>query len=128
MNRCLAFLFALCFAAISVSSACIAQPSDVIRFTLEAERGDPARIKASFRDEVRDHDQNSWSTDFRPSEFIGLDESGFRGPGSRPLRFALVREAGRLDCSGNGGGSMAIGNCSFTPDAGFTQLLAARGI
>src|SRR4051812_17940523 len=119
MNRCLAFLFALCFAAISVSSACIAQPSDWIRFTLESERGGADRIQASFRDEVRDRERNSWSTGFHPSDFVGLDVAGFRGAGSRPLRFALMREAGRLDCAGNGGGGMAIGNCSFTADAAF---------
>jgi hypothetical protein len=121
-------LFALCLAAISVSSACIAQPSELIRFTLETERGGAGQIKASFRDEVRDHDQNSWSTDFRASDFAGLDLPGFRGAGTRPLHFSVVREAGRLDCAGNGGGGMAIGNCSFTADAGFAQLLAARGI
>jgi hypothetical protein len=128
MNRCLAMLFALCLAAISVSSACIAQPSDLIRFTLETEHGGADRINASFRDGVRDHDRNSWSTDFRLSDFVGLDMSGFRGAGNRPLRFAVVREAGRLDCAGNGGGGLAIGNCSFTADPGFAQLLAARGI
>lgn len=128
MNRFLAVLFALCFAALSVSSACIAQPSDWIRFTLETKRGGADRIQASFRDDVRDRDRNSWSTDFRPSDFVGLDVAGFRGAGNRPLRFAVMREAGRLDCVGNGGSGMAIGNCNFTADAAFTQLLAARGI
>jgi hypothetical protein len=128
MNRCLALLFALCLAAISVSSACIAQPSDWIRFTLEAEHGGSDQIKAGFRDEVRDRERNSWSTGFRASDFVGLDVPGFRGAGTRPLHFSVVREAGRLDCAGNGGGGMAIGNCSFTADPGFAQLLSARGI
>ena len=29
-----------------------------------------------------------------PSELISLDTSGFRSSGTRPLRFALIREAG----------------------------------
>jgi len=128
MNRCLAFLLAVMFATITVSSACVAAPADWVGFTLRPERGDGRKIHASFDDEERGGDRNSWSTGFRPSELIGLDTAGFRGPGNRPLRFAIVREAGRLDCSGNGGGSRAIGNCRFTADASFMRLLASRGI
>jgi len=128
MNRCLAFLLALMFATISVSSACVAGSPDWIGFTLRPEQGDGARIHASFRDEDRDRDRNSWSTGFRPSELVGLDLAGFRGSGARPLRFAIIREAGRLDCSGSGGDSHADGSCRFTADPGFLQLLARRGI
>ena len=127
MNRCLAFLCALLFAFVSVSSACIAAPSDWIRFNLEAQR-DRSQIRASFHDESGGRDQNNWSSGFKPSELIGLDINGFYTAGSRPLRFALVREAGRLDCAGNGGASRASGNCNFTADPGFTALLASRGI
>ena len=128
MNRCLAFLFALVVATLTVSSACVAAPFEWIHFTLEPERGQSPQLRATFRDQMRERDHNNWSTGFLPSELVGLDLSGFRAAGSRPLHFALVREAGRLDCSGNGGGSHASGNCSFTPDAAFTQLLASRGI
>lgn len=125
MNRCLAFLLALMFASITVSSACVAAPAEWIAFDLKPQRSDPAKIHASFRD--RDRDGN-WSSGFLPSELMGLDLAGFRSGGSRPLHFAIVREAGRLDCAGNGGGGRAIGNCRFTADIGFTQLLKARGI
>ena len=78
MNRCLAFLLALMFATLTVSSACIAaMPAEWIGFTLRPESGD--RIHASFRDEERDRDRSSWSTGFRPSELVGLDLAGFRG-------------------------------------------------
>jgi hypothetical protein len=126
MNRCLAFAFALCLAFLSVSSACLAAPADWIRFTLSPSRGDD-KIHVDFRRERDGHDHN-WSSSFRPSQLVGLDLAAFRAGGARPLRFAVVREAGRLDCAGNGGGSDAAGNCSFTADAGFNQLLAARGI
>ena len=128
MNRFLAFIGALLVAFVSVSSACTAAPAEWIHFTLEPQHGRGDRIEARFRNEVRGRDENNWSTDFRPTELVGLDIAGFRGSGSRPLRFALIREAGRLDCSGHGGDSYAAGNCSFTPDAGFTQLLQSRGI
>ena len=127
MNRCLAFLLALVFAIVSVSSACVAAPSDWVQFTLQPERGD-GKIHASFRDESRGRGENNWSTGFLPSELVGLDVASFRASGARPLRFAIVREAGRLDCSGSGGNSLATGNCNFTADPGFTQLLVGRGI
>lgn len=128
MNRCLALFLAVILATITVSSAVVAAPSDWVHFTLEAERGGDGRIHASFRDDANGYRHNDWSSGFLPSELAGLDAGGFRGPGIRPLRFAIVREAGRLDCAGNGGNGQANGNCAFTADPGFTQLLVSRGI
>jgi len=128
MNRSLAFIGALLFAFISVSSACMAQSADWIAFTLEPEHNGSPKIQARFRDQTRDADKSNWSAGFLPSELIGLEVSSFRGPGSRPLHFAIAREAGRLDCAGNGGESFAHGNCRFTADPGFARLLASSGI
>lgn len=127
MHRCLAFLFALFLTTLSVASACSAAPSDWVRFTLEPARN-PAEIRATFREDG-DRDRDSrWSTSFSPGALVGLDAQALRAGGSRPLRFAIVREAGRLDCAGHGGNSHAQGNCSFTADPGFMQMLASRGI
>ena len=128
MNRPLAFICALLFAFVSVSSACMAQPSDLVRFTLEPQRSSLGKIRASFRNENRGRDENNWSTGFMPSDLIGLEVSSFHGAGTRPLHFAIVREAGRLDCAGNGGNDYATGNCRFTADPAFTQALVSRGI
>ena len=126
MNRCLAMIFAVLCASLSVASACTAATSDWIYFTLEPGRSQ-GDIRASFRED-RDRRNNNWSTSFAPAQLTGLDVAGFRAAGTRPLRFALVREAGRLDCSGQGGNSSAAGNCSFTADPGFAALLESRGI
>ena len=128
MNRLLALMGALILAFISISSACTAAPVRWIHFTLEPERGDPSRLKANFRSEDRGRGDNDWSTEFRPTELGGLDLAGFRGAAGRPIRFALTREAGRLDCSGNGGNSYAAGYCSFVADPAFAQLLDSQGI
>ena len=128
MNRPLTFLAALFCAFLTVSSACAAAPGDWVRFTLESRRGTSGEIHASFRNDIGGREKNVWSSGFRPSELVGLDVVSFRSAGSRPVRFAIVREAGRLDCAGNGGGSRASGNCQFTADAGFTQALVSRGI
>lgn len=128
MNRPIAFICALMCALVTVSSACAAQSDDVIRFTLDPQRGDDAKIQARFSEDrdVRNHD--NWSTGFRPSDLVGLEVSSFRGAGSRPIRFSIAREAGRLDCAGTGGGQHASGNCRFTANPAFTQLLSTRGI
>jgi hypothetical protein len=128
MNRCLALIAALLCATLSVASACTAATqADWVQFTVEPARSANA-LKVTFRDDGRAADDSRWSTSFQPSQLPGFDLHGFRAVGSRPVRFAVVREAGRLDCSGNGGNSYASGNCRFTPDRAFTQLLQARGI
>ena len=128
MNRPLAFVGALLLAFVTVSSACMAQPTDWIQFRLEPERGNSAKIHASFRKHSNGQDHDNWSTGFMPSDLIGLEVSSFHGAGTRPLHFAVIREAGRLDCSGNGGNDYAAGNCSFADNPAFTQLLVSRGI
>ena len=128
MNRPLALAFALLCAGITVSSACLAQAAGSIHFTLDPEGGRNGKIHASFREDRDGRDHDNWSTGFLPSELIGLEVSSFRGSGTRPIRFSIVREAGRLDCSGAGGEEHARGDCRFTMDAGFAHLLAARGI
>lgn len=128
MNRCLVFTCALLLAFVTVSSTCLAAPSEWIHFTLEPEHRGSAEIKATFRNEAGGRNENNWSSGFKPSELLGLDTSGFRGGATRPLHFAIVREAGRIDCSGNGGGSYAAGYCSMTSNPAFMQLLASRGI
>jgi hypothetical protein len=128
MNRYLAFFLALVLTSITVSSACVAAPSDWVSFSLAPERGSD-RIHANFRNENRGgRHENNWSSGFKPSDLIGLDVTGFRAAGTRPLQFAIVREAGRLDCSGNGGNSHGTGNCGFTTDPAFAQLLSKHGI
>lgn len=128
MNRYLALIGALLLATLAIGSACLAVPADGIRFTLDTERGGTGKIQVNFRDDRRGQGRSDWSSGLMASELIGLDTSGLRAPGMRPLRFALVREAGRLDCSGNGGSGRANGGCAFTPDARFAQLLTSNGI
>ncbi|HVI04540.1 MAG TPA: hypothetical protein VM711_00400, partial [Sphingomicrobium sp.] len=128
MNRPLAFVCALVFALAAVSSACIAQPSDWIRFSLERDRGDSPRIHASFHGNEVGREHDNWSTGFMPSDLVGLEMSAFHGAGSRPIHFAVMREAGRLDCSGSGGNSFATGNCRFTENPSFVRLLVRSGI
>ncbi|HEY8593485.1 MAG TPA: hypothetical protein VIL42_11585 [Sphingomicrobium sp.] len=127
MNRFVALIGAVFLTMISVASACTAAPVDLIRFTLEPKDGS-GLVQANFRTGEAPRHQSNWSSGFAPSELAGLDLAAFRAAGSRPLAFALNREAGRLDCVGRGGESYAHGDCRFTPNPAFAQLLQSRGI
>lgn len=128
MNRLLAFIGALLFAFISIASACTAAPGQWIRFTLEPQHGGGQEVRASFRYGTEPNDNHNWSTEFRASDLVGLDLAAFHSGETRPLRFSIAREAGRLDCAGRGGESFAAGNCSFTADPAFSQALLTAGI
>jgi hypothetical protein len=123
----LAFVAALLLTALTVSSACVASTGEPLQFTIEpASHG--GEIEIRFKRERDQQHDNSWSSSFRPAELAGLDTAALDGPGNRPIHFAVVRDAGRVDCAGTGGNRMARGSCSLTPDAAFDSFLAARGI
>lgn len=126
MNRLVALVLALLVASLTVSSACVAAPADWVSFALETEHGS-GQIKGHFRDDDRGFRHNDWSSSFVPSQLVGFDVASFRAAGLRQLRFSLVREAGRLDCSGNGGGGTATGKCTFTLDPNFARSLLRLG-
>jgi len=128
MNRPFALASAFAVAAAGVSATTASQPADLIHFSLKPQGGDETRIRATFGGDRGGRHENVWSTGFRPSELTGLEVSSFRAAGTRPLHFAIVREAGRLDCVGNGGGNLAEGNCRFTQNPAFFELLVSSGI
>jgi hypothetical protein len=122
----LAFIAALLMSAIAVSSACVASTPNALQFTIV-----PARASDTLQVEFeRTHERgnHSWSSSFARDELRGLDRASLENPGSHPLRFAVLRDAGRIDCAGTGGNAMARGSCTISPDPGFNAFLAARGI
>jgi hypothetical protein len=126
MTRMLAFIAALLLTAITVSSACVASSSAPLQFTIVPRTSGQVHIR--FERNRNSHHDNSWESSFSPADLAGLDPAALNGAGTRPIRFAIVRDAGRLDCAGTGGNEMARGNCSLTADAGFNSFLAQHGI
>ena len=128
MQRLLAMFAALVLTTVTVSSACTAAPASGqsgLSFTIEPSgKGD--RIHVNFR-RLGDRN-NNWSSSYAPSELAGLDLARLRAPGTSPISFALVREAGRVDCAGTGGNALARGTCRVTSDPAFLSLLERRGI
>lgn len=127
MIRLFAFLAAMLVSLVAISSA-TASEAETIHFRLEPSRHEPGRVHASFSSFRGGDRHNHWSTDLAQNELPGLDLNRLRIQGNQPLHFALAREAGRLDCAGTGGRSMASGDCRFTADAGFTNYLMSRGM
>ena len=121
MNRALVFLAATAAAALAVTSACLASPktnhdfrAENIYFTMTA----PARsgdVQLSLRSGNDRHNHNM-SRGFAASELAGLDLARLGSPASTPLSFALIRQAGRVDCAGNARAMKVDGDCRFTPD------------
>src|SRR3954454_21779269 len=125
MSRALAFLAAVMLSIITVSSACIATPTAPLSFRLSAR--DSSHVNLSLFRGDRRHGGNMTST-FAANELPGLDLAAIDEGVQRPVRFALVRDAGRVDCTGFSRSANASGKCRFTPDAAFASLLESRGI
>ena len=128
MTRLFAFAAALLLSGVAVSSACTAvsaAPGGDVQFRLNAERnGD---LQASFVG-GGDHNKNQWSSNFRPNQLAGLDLARLRTGGDHAIQFAVIRDAGRLDCAGSGGSSRASGACNFTASEPFNAFLVGKGM
>lgn len=127
MNRMLALVAALLITALTFSASCHANVSGALQFTIEPS-GIAGAVKVRFERQRAGHSENNWDSFFQVSHLTGLDMAALNGSGTRPIRFALAREPGRIDCAGTGGNRMARGSCAMTADPRFDDYLAARGI
>ncbi|HEX8414912.1 MAG TPA: hypothetical protein VF637_13655, partial [Sphingomicrobium sp.] len=123
MNRSVSFLAAILMMAVTVSSACLAASVENIRFSLEPSAKVRGQVQMSVSSGT-DRRNDNISSSFRAADLTGLDHGRLASSG--PIAFALIREAGRLDCTGEPRGSRADGTCRFTANAAFANLLASR--
>ena len=91
MNRRLALASAALLAFGTTISAAPAMSGDEIRFSLEAQHGDPAKIRANFRDDSNGADHDNWSTGFLPSALV-------EPAGSAPVLRSEERRVGKECC------------------------------
>ena len=124
MNRPLALLMALLLTCVSLTSVGVAAELGRLSFHLETQRD--GRLQLSLSDDGMRNGRSSSSIDLR--DLQGLSRAALSGSTASPVSFALVREAGRIDCVGSGRNEAATGSCRFIPNAAFADLLAARGI
>lgn len=127
MIKPLAFALAPLLTALTLASTSLASQATPLRFTMQPSRN-ADEVELSFRWDGNGHSDNNWNSSFRTAQLAGLDPVVLNGAQTRPIRFAIAREAGRIDCAGTGAHAEARGTCSVTPDADFMSLLSRHGI
>lgn len=121
MKKTLLPLIALPLAVAAVASAPSGSQAEALDFNLESKGDGSIELAASFSRPGERHSR--WNSRFAAAQFDGLDLAGLNAGGSRPLRFAMSRQSGRLDCAGSGGSGRASGRCSFAVQPAFAAML-----
>lgn len=89
----------------------------------EDEKSDGLNLSLERRTEHGGRNQMGQTYDF--ADLQGLTRAQAEGGG--PVRFALVREAGRIDLEGSFQNGRGSGTFTFTPDRGFVSAMKGRG-
>lgn len=126
MNRAVTFVAASLCAALAVSSACFAAEGTPVDFRL-GRTGASGQVQLTL-ERNRPGNRHSWSQSVAITDLNGLSQQQLAAPRPTPARFALIRPAGRFDCSGSVRSYKGSGRCGFRPDAGFNAMLERRGI
>jgi hypothetical protein len=124
MHRSLALFYALILATVSIASTGLAANTDMLRFELS--QGGKDRLQLSLRRNVTPNRSTGSSVELR--ELAGFDRAALQRQDGAPVGFALVREPGRLDCSGSTARQRANGTCRFAGDPSFISFLVASGV
>ena len=122
------YLAAAIAGALAFGPAATAQ-AQAIEWSIQRDgsNSDGSRVQLTLETRRSPGSHSVWSQDYATSELSGLTPAIVTGP-ARPVRFALVRDAGRLDCNGQVGALVGSGACSFTIDPSFVSYLQARGL
>jgi hypothetical protein len=106
-----------------------AQQAESIHWSIDSvEPGHPAgQLQLTIDSRWGAGNLSTWSNTRSLAELQGLSTAQLMD-GGQPVRFALVRDAGRLDCGGTARGGRGSGACTFTPDPNFAAYAAAHGI
>src|SRR5687768_847389 len=114
-------------ATVEPAPAAAATPAITWSIDRQSRRDDQVQLTLRARWGARHHNSN-WSSGIALSELTGLDPRRLAASAATPVRFALLREAGRIDCTGTAARRAGRGSCGFTPDTAFAAELARRGI
>lgn len=127
MNRILTLLAATACAALTITSACFAADWTTLPFRL-AKTTDAGRVTFSIQHRQNGQRSGNWSQSVALTDLQGLGATQLMAKTATPIRFALIRPAGRFDCTGSFRTSDGQGNCTFAADAAFSAMLARRGV
>lgn len=127
MIRQLAFAASAALLAYAMQPAAVAQVPDRVDWTISpAGADDPGRVQFSIGYRSG-RGRSNWSNTTDLTELPGLTAAQLAADNS-PIRFQIVREAGRFDCEGVARRGRGTGECSFTPDPAFAAALARHRI
>jgi hypothetical protein len=124
MTHLLALFGAILLNTISFATTGVAAGSNALRFELAVSRKDRAQFTLLRQDRGRQRT----SISSRQAELAGLSGASLQSSAQAAVRFALTRDAGRLDCTGSGAMRRAAGTCRFTADRSFASFLVASGV
>ena len=125
MTRTFAFFAAILLTTVTITSSCFANSPNDLRFKLQASEVHGDQVTLHIRS-GQDERHNGMTSTFRAADLAGFEPARLAADG--PLSFALVREAGRVDCAGIASRGTADGACRFTPDANFSSYLVSNGV
>ena len=122
-------VIAACASAVTASFVGAQAAPGTIRWSIDPDsstmRAGKVQLTIDSRWEPNSH--STWSNDRPIADLKGLSAAQLAGPRG-PARFALVKDAGRLDCSGTAGGYTGEGSCTFSVDPRFVSYLQSRGM
>ena len=91
--------------------------------SLNNEKTGKIQLNFERRTQRGSRSQMGQSYDFADLQGLSSDQAS----GSGPVKFSLVREAGRIDCEGNFQNGKGSGTFTFTPSSTFVSAMKSRG-
>src|SRR5690242_8011483 len=118
---------AACASAVTASALEPSSEPDSIHWGIDRDRSmlDRGKVQLTIDSRWGPGSRSTWSNDRSIADLQGLSAAQLTGP-RQQVRFALVRDSGRLDCSGTAGDLTGSGACSFSVDPRFVAYLQQR--
>src|SRR5580700_3689774 len=111
---------------LAIASTAHAQSTLGGTWSIQTTSSDTAKVQFGVRYDS-EHEHSDWSSDVPLATLAGLSRDQLQAA-SGNVRFDVVRDAGTLHCTGTAAHGSAGGTFSFSPNASFSDALAARGI
>jgi hypothetical protein len=118
-------ILALAFCVMALGLAQATRAAEEFKGSWSIERSKaPGQVHFGLRHRS-DRNNSNFEMDQPKSAFTGLD---IEAPGKRDVTFAMIRDAGRLDCEGYLKDGEGAGTYRFTPDEKYPVAMRAIGL
>src|SRR5215510_2182196 len=120
----LCFVVSLAFLPI-IAGSNVAQSTTTGEWTATVESDNPDKINVHFERWTEKGGRNQMGQTYEFTAFQGLSRAQALSGG--PVKFSLVREAGRIDCEGSFQNGKGSGKFTFTGNSSFVAAMKSRG-